>query len=143
LGHPSKFQRVSRLGLVTAATSLTGGQPNLAPCLAVSWAGILYIHVGGLLLPDGILLGANFTLRPSVAFLPTSATCPLPPSPPIHQRRWTTPLYQLISVFRACLRSWCGVHTCQHEINWYTPERRPIQRQRTRTKPWSSESTMC
>jgi len=25
LGHPSKFQRLSRLGFVTAATSLTGG----------------------------------------------------------------------------------------------------------------------
>ena len=34
----SKFQRVSRLGFVTAATSLTGGQPNFAQCLAVSWA---------------------------------------------------------------------------------------------------------
>jgi len=28
LGHPSEFQRVWRLGLVTAATSLTGGQQN-------------------------------------------------------------------------------------------------------------------
>ena len=28
LGHPSKFQRVSRLHFVTAATSLTGGLPN-------------------------------------------------------------------------------------------------------------------
>ena len=37
-GHPSKFQRVSRLGFVTAATSFTGGEPNLARCLAVSWA---------------------------------------------------------------------------------------------------------
>jgi len=43
-GTPSKFQRVSRLGCVTAATSLTGGQPNLARCLAVSWACALYIH---------------------------------------------------------------------------------------------------
>jgi len=30
LGHPSKFQPVSRLGFVTAATSLNGGQPNFA-----------------------------------------------------------------------------------------------------------------
>jgi len=45
----SKFQRVSRLALVTAATSLTGGQPNFARCLAVSsWAGTLYIHFGAL-----------------------------------------------------------------------------------------------
>jgi len=44
LGHPSKFQRVSRLGSDTAPTSLTGGQPNFARCLAVSWVATLYIH---------------------------------------------------------------------------------------------------
>jgi len=44
-GHPSKFQRVSRLGFVTGATSLNGSQPNFARCLAVSWAGIHYILV--------------------------------------------------------------------------------------------------
>jgi len=37
-------------------------------CLAVSWAGILYIHFPGLLLPDGFLPGTKFTLRPSLAF---------------------------------------------------------------------------
>jgi len=68
LGHPSKFQRVSRLGVVTAATSLNGGQPNFARCLAVSWSGTLYIHFLGLLLRNGILLRAKFTLRPSLAF---------------------------------------------------------------------------
>jgi len=70
LGHPSKFQRVSRLAFVTAATSLTGGQPNFARCLtSVSWAGTLYnIQFWGLLSPDGILTGAKFTLRPSLAF---------------------------------------------------------------------------
>jgi len=31
-----KFQRVSRLGFVTAPTSLNGGQPNFARCLAIS-----------------------------------------------------------------------------------------------------------
>ena len=67
LEHPSKFQRVSRLAFVTAATSLTGGQPNFARCLAVSWAGTLYIHFRGLLPPGGILPGATFTLRPSLA----------------------------------------------------------------------------
>jgi len=49
LGHPSKFQRVSRLNFVTAATSLNGSQPNSARCLAASWAGTLYIHFQGLL----------------------------------------------------------------------------------------------
>jgi len=54
LGHPSKFQRVSRLGFVTAATSLNGGQPNFAPFLAVSWTATLYIHFRGLLSTNGI-----------------------------------------------------------------------------------------
>ena len=50
MGHPSKFQRVSHLAFFTAATLLTGGQPNFARCLAVSWlvhyiyTGTLYIH---------------------------------------------------------------------------------------------------
>ena len=66
MGHPSKFQRVSRLGLVTAATSLNGGQPNFTRCLAVSLAGTLHIHFWGLLFPE-ILPGAKFTLRPSLA----------------------------------------------------------------------------
>jgi len=45
-----KFQGVSRLGFLTAAMSLSGGQTNFAQCLAVSYAGTLYIHFGGLLL---------------------------------------------------------------------------------------------
>jgi len=63
LGHRSKFQRLSRLAFVTAATSLTGGQPSFARCMAVSW-----IHFRRLLPPDRILPGAKFTLRPSLAF---------------------------------------------------------------------------
>ena len=35
-GAPLKFQRVSGLGFVTAPTSLNGGPPNFARCLAVS-----------------------------------------------------------------------------------------------------------
>jgi len=68
LGHPSKFERVSRLAFVTAATSLTGGEPNFARRLAVSWAGTLYIHFRRLLLFDRIFPGVKFTLRPSRAF---------------------------------------------------------------------------
>ena len=68
LGHPIKFQRVSSLGFVTAPTSPNGGQPNFARCLAVSWAGTLYIHFRGLFPPDGILPGAKFTLCPNLAF---------------------------------------------------------------------------
>jgi len=44
---------------VTAVTSLIGGQPNFARCLAVSCAGTLYIHFRGLLPPDRILPGAQ------------------------------------------------------------------------------------
>jgi len=57
LGHPSKFQRVSRLGFVTAVTSLNRSQLNFARCLAVFWAGTR----------NGILPGAKFTLRSSIA----------------------------------------------------------------------------
>jgi len=69
LGHPSKFQRVSHLGFVTAATSLNGRQPNFARCLVVSWTGTLYIHFPELLPRNGIVSRAKFTLRPSLAFL--------------------------------------------------------------------------
>jgi len=68
LGHLCKFQRVSRLAFVTAATSLTGSQPNFARCLAVSWTATLCIHFRGLLPPYRILAGAKFTLRPSFTF---------------------------------------------------------------------------
>ena len=68
LGHPSKFQRVLRLGFVVAPTSLNRGQPNFARCLAVFCARILYIHFWGLLSPNGVFTGAEFTLRPSLAF---------------------------------------------------------------------------
>ena len=44
-GHSSKFELVSHLGSVTAPTSLNGGQPKFARCLAVSWAGTLYIYI--------------------------------------------------------------------------------------------------
>jgi len=64
LGRPSKFQRVSRLSFVTAATSLNGSQPNFARCLAVSCAATLYIHFWRLLPRNGILRGAKFSLRP-------------------------------------------------------------------------------
>jgi len=49
LGHPSKFQWGSRLGFVTAATSLNGSQPNFAQCLTICQTGILYLHFRGLL----------------------------------------------------------------------------------------------
>jgi len=48
LQHPSRYQRVSHLGFVTAATllKLNGSQPNFARCLATSWAGTVhYIYI--------------------------------------------------------------------------------------------------
>jgi len=67
LGHPCKFQLVSRLRFVTAPMSLNGGQPNFARCLAVSWVGTSYIFLG--LLPSNrIVPGAKFILHPSLAF---------------------------------------------------------------------------
>ena len=65
-GHPSKFQGVLCLGFITAATSLNRSHPNFARCLAICWTGILYLRFWGLL--PGILPGAKFTLRPSLAF---------------------------------------------------------------------------
>jgi len=71
LRHPSKFQWVSGLGfviLITAPTSLNGGQTHCARCLAVSWASTLYIHFRGPLPSNGILPHAKFTFRLSLAF---------------------------------------------------------------------------
>jgi len=77
-GTPANFSGFLILTslLQSAATSLTGDQPNFARCLAVSWAGTLFYFRGqeppkikkctspG----DGIFPGAKFTLRPSLAF---------------------------------------------------------------------------
>jgi len=46
LGHPNKFQRVSRLAFVTAATSLTGGQPNFARWPSAGLVHCIYILRG-------------------------------------------------------------------------------------------------
>ena len=51
LRHPNKFQRVSRLGFVTAATSFIRSQPFFARCLAISRAGTLYVHFSGAFTP--------------------------------------------------------------------------------------------
>jgi len=48
--EPQQFQRVSHLGFITERCRLiTGGQPNYARCLAVSWAATLCIYFPGLL----------------------------------------------------------------------------------------------
>jgi len=66
-GTPANFKPVSHLGFLTAPISINGGQQNFAECLAVSWAGTLYITLWGLLHLNGILSGAKFTLRPNLA----------------------------------------------------------------------------
>jgi len=74
LGHPSKFQQVSRLiSFVTAPTSLNWSQPNFARCMAgrPSSGLVYYIHIfGGTCPPNRILPRAKlkFTLRPTHAF---------------------------------------------------------------------------
>jgi len=73
LGHPSKFQRVSRLGFVTAVTLLNGSQPNFAWCLAISCAATLYIHFWWLLPRNRSLPGAKCTLRLQVLCSPVSS----------------------------------------------------------------------
>jgi len=45
LGHPSKFQRVSRLGFITVPTSLNGGQPNFLQNVWPSHVLVHYIYV--------------------------------------------------------------------------------------------------
>jgi len=65
-GTPGKFKRVSRLSFVTAATSLTGGQPKT---LHDRWPSpglyAVYSFLGALA-PNGILPAAKFTLDPSL-----------------------------------------------------------------------------
>jgi len=68
LGHPSKFQKGFASWDRYCSDVIHVGQPNFAQCLAVSWAGTLYIHFWGLLPPNRILPAAKFTLRPSLAF---------------------------------------------------------------------------
>jgi len=50
-GTPANFNGFRiYIGFVAAPMSLSGGQPNFARCLAVSWAGTLCIHFGALAL---------------------------------------------------------------------------------------------
>jgi len=66
LGHTSKFQQVSRLGLVTAPTSLNEVNQTLHDVWpSMGW---YTVYIFGGLAPNRILSGAKFTLRPSLAF---------------------------------------------------------------------------
>ena len=111
LRHLSKFQRISRLAFVTAATSLTGGQPNFARCLAVSWPGTLYIHFRGLLTPDAILqilaavlhgtpaAGVSQTLERGTRNGITELLQRAPPSSAVWPSRWTLSHILVIVMF--------------------------------------------
>jgi len=69
-GTPANFNGFRVLALLLQRCHLiTGGQPNLARRLSVSWAGTLFIHFRELLPPDGILPGAKFTLCPKSCVL--------------------------------------------------------------------------
>ena len=61
-GTPANFNRFGVL-----VSLFNGGQSNFGRRLTVSWAGTLYIHFWRLLPRNGILPGAKFTLRPSLA----------------------------------------------------------------------------
>ena len=67
LRHPSKFQRVARLALVTAATSLSGGQKLCTMFGRLLGWYTIYTFLGALA-PDKILPGTKFALLPSLAF---------------------------------------------------------------------------
>jgi len=66
-GTPANFNGLRVLAWLLHR-SLSGGQPNFAWCLDVSWAGTLYVRFWGLLPPKGILPYAIFTLGPSLVF---------------------------------------------------------------------------
>jgi len=63
-GAPQQISTGLRVGFVTAATSLNGGYPNFARCMAVSWTGTLLYTFSAALAPppDGILPRAKFTI---------------------------------------------------------------------------------
>ena len=57
-----------RLGVITAPTSLNGGQSNSARCSVVFLGWYTIYTLAELLPPNEILTGAKFTLRPNLAF---------------------------------------------------------------------------
>ena len=74
LRHSSKLERVSRWLRYCSDVAQRRSTKLCTICLAVSWAGTLclYINFRGFFPPNGILQGAKFTLRPSLAFCMTA-----------------------------------------------------------------------
>ena len=62
-GAPQQISTGFAFAFVTAATSLTGGQPNFARCLTVSWAATLHIHFRAFLPSNGILPEVHFASK--------------------------------------------------------------------------------
>jgi len=109
LGDPSKFQWVSHLCVVSTPMSLSRGPPNFARCLAVSWAGTLYINFRALLLPNGILPGAKFILCPSLAFSYIGS-----------MTGWSSVARAVeFGYYSDCHRSLLQAGTVLHIIEWY------------------------
>jgi len=65
---PAKFNGFRVLASLLQRRRSSEANQTLHDVWPVSWAGTLCVQFRGLLPPDGILPGANFTLRPSVAF---------------------------------------------------------------------------
>ena len=66
-GTPANFNGFRVLASLLQRRRSTEANQNFAQCLAVSWAGTLYIHFRALLPQKGILPGAKFTLRSRLA----------------------------------------------------------------------------
>jgi len=95
-GTPANFNRFRIL-----ATLLNGSQPNFARCLAVFWAGRLFIHFRRFLPHNGILPGAKFTA--------SSKSCTL-----LYWQHYCTALEQWAW---ARLRRWAHGATCIQQGN--------------------------
>jgi len=65
---PANFNRFRVLASLLHRRSSPESNQTLHDVWPRSWASTLCIHFRGLLPPDGILPGAKFTLRPSLAF---------------------------------------------------------------------------
>ena len=66
-GIPANFNGFRLLASLLHRRRSPEANQTYARCLAVSWAGRLYIYFSGLLSLKGILPGAKFTLRQSLA----------------------------------------------------------------------------
>jgi len=65
LGTPANFNGFH----ILASLLHQQGQPNFARRLAISWAGTLYTHFWGLVPPNGIFAGTEFTAYKSFVLL--------------------------------------------------------------------------